>query len=81
MNQKFNGWDVEQPYNIDELQAQLRSAMMIVGILVQKLGGKVEITFQELQAIYDYTLIRTDMPDEPVMGFAVRLTPGKGEGS
>jgi len=72
----FDGWMPcdEHEATVEELQAQLRSAMMIVGILVQKLGGTTEISFGELQAIYHYTLIRTDAPDDPVMGFAVRLT-------
>lgn len=77
----FDGWDPQGLFDptVEELQAQLRSAMMIVGILVQKLGGKTEISFGELQAIYHYTLVRTDAPDDPVMGFAVQLTPPKGE--
>jgi hypothetical protein len=76
-NFTLNGYDPEG--EVHALQLQLKSTMMIVGILVLRLGGTVSITPQELIDIYDYRLTREDERYETKIKLTVeknRTAPG-----
>lgn len=61
---------------VEDLEAQARSAVWMVGILVQRLGGEVRITQQDMQQVLGYRLVRTDDPGTMTLTLRLeRATP------
>jgi len=56
-----------------DLEEQARSAVWMVGLLVQRLGGEVTITDADMQTVAGYRLVRIEDPEGRTLTLRMEL--------